>query len=263
MKKLSTLTILILIAISSFSQAPPQAFNYSSIVRGNSGQTLPNKIISFRFTILSGSPTGNIEYQETHLDTTDQWGLVNLAIGTGNVQQGNFAAINWGLNTHYLKIELDDNGGVNFQFMGTTQFLSVPYALYAKSAGDTSFTNRSSILTGGYNMANANQISYSGWSGSPTESRVQFPIPRNGTINNLFIHASGIPVAGCSVTATLMVNGFATALSVTHLSIDGTSVKGNTTTIISVNQGDLISIKFEETAGVGPAQYYKAAFEIK
>ncbi len=135
MKKTILLSVIVLSCVFSLmAQAPPQAFNYSSVIRGSNGQALPNKVVALQFTILSGSPLGNVEYQETHLDTTDQWGVVNLAIGTGTVQQGNFSSIDWGINTYYLQVELDENGGTNFQMMGTLQLLSVPYALYAEKA---------------------------------------------------------------------------------------------------------------------------------
>ena len=152
MKKLLPLLLIQYIYILSFGQAPPEAFNYSSVIRGNNGQALPNKEIALRFSILSGSTSGNIEYQETHIDTTDKWGVVNLAIGRGTTTQGTFENIDWGSNTFYLQIELDDNGGSNFQMMGTVQFLSVPYAHYAKFAGntisgDTSSTNELQTLS--------------------------------------------------------------------------------------------------------------------
>ncbi len=126
--------IILLIGVNSFSQAPPEAFNYSSVIRGSNGQAIPNSEVALRFSILSGSFSGSVEYQETHLDTTDQYGVININIGTGVVQQGDFSTIEWGSYTHYLKIELDDNGGSNFLEMGTIQLLSVPYALHAKTA---------------------------------------------------------------------------------------------------------------------------------
>ena len=129
------LTLLCFVSVTlSLAQAPPNAFNYSSVIRGNNGQALPKKAVAFRFSILSGSSSGSVVYQETQTTTTDQWGVVSLSIGLGTTTQGTFAAIDWASNTYYLKIELDDNGGVNFQLMGTVQFLSVPYALHAKTS---------------------------------------------------------------------------------------------------------------------------------
>lgn len=129
-----TMTLLTFIVLKTYSQSPPEAINYSSVIRGNSGQALPNKLVAFRFSILVGSSSGTVVYQETQSKTTDQWGAVSLAIGLGNVTKGSFATIDWAAGEHYLKIDLDDNGGSNFQTMGTVQFLSVPYALHSKTA---------------------------------------------------------------------------------------------------------------------------------
>jgi hypothetical protein len=141
MKKLF-LPLILLFVFSFFVKksmcqaAPPQAMSYSAIAKGSNGQMLANKIISLRFTIMTGSVTGTVVYQETQTDTTDQHGLFATAIGFGTPLQGTFAAINWGSDNHYLKVELDENGGVNYFYVGTTQLLSVPYALYAKNAGN-------------------------------------------------------------------------------------------------------------------------------
>lgn len=151
MKKI-LLMILMFSSLYSISQIPPEAFNYSAVLRGNNGQALPNHVVSLRFSILKGDANGPIQYQEINIDTTNQWGSISLSIGYGQVIQGNFSSINWGIDSYYLQIELDDNGGSNFQFMGTQKFLSVPYALYARSTAnqniqDTSNTNEIQTLS--------------------------------------------------------------------------------------------------------------------
>ncbi|HBS87447.1 MAG: hypothetical protein A2W91_00725 [Bacteroidetes bacterium GWF2_38_335] len=130
MKKTITSILFFLCSLFIIGQVPPQAFNYSSVIRGNDGQALPNKDVSLRLTIISGSSTGTEVYQETHFTTTSQIGVINLEIGHGTVVSGVFSEINWGADNYYLQIELDDDGGSDYQMMGTAQFLSVPYALY-------------------------------------------------------------------------------------------------------------------------------------
>ena len=148
MKKNIVSILFILISIVAFGQIPPQAFNYSSVIRGNNGQALPNKYVSLRLTILSGSATGAEAYQETHFATTSQIGVINLEIGNGAPVTGVFSEINWGANNYYLQIELDDDGGTNFEMMGTAQFLSVPYALYCGNvAGGSDTSNTNEIQT--------------------------------------------------------------------------------------------------------------------
>ncbi len=152
MKQIITL-LLLLICVVSFSQlAPPQAFNYSAVARNAQNQPIANQTVGVQLSILKTSTVGTIQYQENHFTTTDQFGLFNLTVGTGAIQQGSFANINWGNDSYYLRVGLDAQGGNNFQLMGTTQLLSVPYALYAGNVvnnndKDTSATNELQTLT--------------------------------------------------------------------------------------------------------------------
>ncbi len=124
--------------------APPQAFNYSGVARNASNNPIANQIIGVQLSILKGNAaTGAVVYKENHSTNTDALGLFNLAVGTGAVQTGVFANIDWSSDNYFLKVGLDAAGGTNFITMGTTQLLSVPYALYAKSTGSTSGGNNS------------------------------------------------------------------------------------------------------------------------
>lgn len=136
--------------------APPQAFNYSGVARNASNNPIANQTIGVQLSVLKGSAvTGTIVYKENHFTNTDALGLFNLAVGTGAVQSGTFNTIDWSNDTYYLRVGLDATGGTNFVTMGSTQLLSVPYALYAKSAGnagnttdrDTSPTNELQALS--------------------------------------------------------------------------------------------------------------------
>ncbi|MFN8285955.1 MAG: collagen-like protein [Chitinophagales bacterium] len=129
------LSIACLLFITRLSAQIPQAFNYQAVVRNASGQIVANQAVNFRTTIRQGSISGNIVYQETHLDTTNEFGLSAFAIGNGTIVAGNFSLINWALGNYYLQIELDVTGGNSFADMGAQQLFSVPYALYAKSSG--------------------------------------------------------------------------------------------------------------------------------
>ena len=137
MKKL--LTILFTFLITWAVAQVPQGVGYQGVATDANGIELVNQSISIRASVLSGSATGNIEWEETHATTTDTFGLFTLTIGQGtsttNGVQTNFADISWGTNTHFLKIEMDVTGGTNYSFMGTNQMMSVPYALYAENAG--------------------------------------------------------------------------------------------------------------------------------
>jgi uncharacterized protein (TIGR02145 family) len=127
MKKLITLLALIA-TMAIFAQAP-QGFNYQATVRSSSGQLLLSQIVLVKFNILQNSATGDIVYSETQTANTDDLGQINLVVGQGTAPTGTFSTINWGGGSYFLGIEL--NSGNGYVAMGTTQLLSVPYALYA------------------------------------------------------------------------------------------------------------------------------------
>jgi hypothetical protein len=133
MKKLIILFGL-LIMISYVMAQAPYAFNYQTILRDSDGWIIPNQIISLRISVLQGSASGTLKYKEVHNGiSTDQFGVVNIAIGNGTVQSGSLESINWAEDSYFLKIEMDPNGGTTYQVMGTTQLLSVPYTLHSKT----------------------------------------------------------------------------------------------------------------------------------
>src|SRR5271156_4948073 len=92
--------LLTLSSFISFSQVP-QSLNYQAIARNSNGTVIPNQFISVEISIRDGSPTATIVYQEIDTATTNQFGLFTVAIGTGQLQSGNFTTINWGTGNKY------------------------------------------------------------------------------------------------------------------------------------------------------------------
>ena len=101
--------------------------NYQGAATDANGDELTTQNISLRASILSGSASGNLEWEETHSTTTDQFGLFNVVIGQGtnttNGATANFDDMDWGSGNHYLKIEMDATGGTNYAMIGTTQMI--------------------------------------------------------------------------------------------------------------------------------------------
>jgi len=126
------------IGIMNVCIAQPKLFNYQGVARSSSGSPIASQPIGLKISILDSSLTGTVLYSETHHPTTNSFGLYNVAIGGGTVVSGSMASINWGVNDKYVKVEMDASGGTSYVLMGTTQLLSVPYALYAANTGATS-----------------------------------------------------------------------------------------------------------------------------
>ena len=138
MKKLFTL--LALIATTAIFAQAPQGFNYQATVRNSSGALLVNQNVYFRFNVMLNSQTSVPIFTETHYVPTDDLGQVNCTIGQGTATIGTFSTINWGTGNYFLGIEL--NTGSGYVAMGTTQLLSVPYALFAQTSGTTLTSNQ-------------------------------------------------------------------------------------------------------------------------
>ena len=136
MKKLITMVIMVLAVAVAMAQAP-EKFTYQAVVRNASNALVTNTLVGVRVSILQGGASGSAVYMETQAATTNANGLVTLSIGGGNVQQGTFGNIDWSAGPYFLKTEIDPAGGNNYSVTSTQQLLSVPYALYAKEAGNS------------------------------------------------------------------------------------------------------------------------------
>jgi uncharacterized protein (TIGR02145 family) len=140
MKKIKLIHFLFfhfLLSFSSitFSQAP-EKMSYQSVIRNSSNSLVVNQSVRLRISILQGIITGSAVYSEQHQTTTNSNGLVTISIGSGTSPTGSFSAINWANGPYFVKMEADPTGGTNYTVSGTSQLLSVPYALYAKNSGN-------------------------------------------------------------------------------------------------------------------------------
>ncbi len=129
----------------SFAQAPPEGINYQAVARDTSGKPISNSInLSVRFTIWDSISGGTTLFTEIHNSVnTNRYGLFTLVIGS--ISSASFTSIPWASGNKYLEVEVDTVGGSNYLSMGRIQMMSVPYALYAKTAGNSS-SNSWSLL---------------------------------------------------------------------------------------------------------------------
>ncbi len=119
-----TLFILLMATVTVSAQSP-QAFKYQTVIRDASGQFLADQNVTIGIDLLQSDTS---VYSETHSATTNAFGLVNLEIGRGMVTKATFGEIVWGRSTS-VAVSLDITGGSDLQPMGTSELLSVPYAL--------------------------------------------------------------------------------------------------------------------------------------
>ncbi len=127
---------------------------------------MQNQTVGVRISIIDGSANGEVHYQETFTQTTNQFGLVNLEIGNGTPVFGTLAGIDWGTNSKFIETEIDPAGGTAYVSMGTSELLSIPYALYSgqskdavwNKSGDDTYYNGGNVGIGTPDPANALHI---------------------------------------------------------------------------------------------------------
>jgi len=132
MKKNLLTAICGMLLVAFATAQAPESLNYQAVARNAAGSPLINSSVAVRISIHDGNATGTVVYSERDAATTNSFGLFSCAIGTGNVISGTFAGIDWANGTKFMQVELDPTGGSSYTDMGTTQLLSVPYALHAK-----------------------------------------------------------------------------------------------------------------------------------
>lgn len=135
MKELYILLAGLLVSAVSFAQAP-SGMSYQAIVRDSGGDLVASTTVGMQISILAGTAQGTAVYTETQSPSTNANGLVSLEIGTGSTND-NFATIDWASDSYFIKTETDPTGGSNYSITGTSQLMSVPYALYAKASGSS------------------------------------------------------------------------------------------------------------------------------
>lgn len=133
MKLTLTLVLFVTVTLNIFAQSP-EKMSYQAIIRSQDNSLVVNSNISLKIIIHQGTVSGTAVYQETHSAKTNGNGLVSLEIGTGSILSGNFSTIAWQNGPYFIETQVDVAGGVNYNIIGLTQLLSVPYALHAKTA---------------------------------------------------------------------------------------------------------------------------------
>ena len=167
--KRTLLTILsLLFCAITFAQSVPQGINYQAVARDANGDVLMNQALTIQFSVISDTTTSTVSWQETHTVTTNDYGLYTAIIGQGtSTSVGSsvaFDVIDWGASNHLLKVEVNYGGG--FVDMGTTSFMSVPYALYGEDEDADSNNELQSLSISGDTLfiSSGNSIVISGLS---------------------------------------------------------------------------------------------------
>jgi len=133
MKNIVTILTAMLLTTTVWAQSP-EKMTYQSVIRDANDQLITNQEMGMQISILQGSADGTAVYVETHSTSSNVNGLVTVEIGTGTTSD-DFSVIDWSIGPYFVKIETDPKaaGGTEYTITGTSQLLSVPYALHANT----------------------------------------------------------------------------------------------------------------------------------
>ena len=146
MKKHLILSIIFSLStlISTLGQGTKKSLNYQAVIldpkaidipgASLSGQPLSKGKVCLKFSFVNAQ--GNVDYEETQQTTTDEYGLVSLAVGTGTYNGGtnkNFESIVWDANVKSMRVAVSYDGCTSFKQVSTQALNYTPYALYAEA----------------------------------------------------------------------------------------------------------------------------------
>ncbi|HUW93945.1 MAG TPA: fibrobacter succinogenes major paralogous domain-containing protein [Bacteroidales bacterium] len=232
MKRLFTIIAAVLLTATIWAQSP-QKMSYQAVIRNSSDQLVTNHAAGMQISILQGSATGTPVYVETQTPTSNANGLVTIEIGDGTPVTGTFAGINWSAGTYFIKTETDPTGGTSYTITGTSQLLSVPYALHAKTVASYPETDPTVKAINGIVKSNGTTIS-AATAGTdyltPTGSAAlltDFPLLNQNTTGN----------AATATTAGTVTTAAQPAITLVG-TLTGLTVSGTTTVITPVNATD-------------------------
>ncbi len=163
--KRSYISFIVLVIAMSVCAQGPLSFKYQAYLRNSDGSIRGNEFLTLQLSIVQGTPNGSSVYSEVHNTSTNSHGLVSVNVGDGSTSS-NMAAVQWGAGPFFLRIT------VNGVYLGASELLSVPFALFANETGD-SFSGAYSDLTGAPNLARvATTGNYSDLTNTPHLSAV-------------------------------------------------------------------------------------------
>lgn len=139
MNKLQLNMLLVIAAIlfaTDVMAQVPQGFNFQALARDSEGELITGTNLGVRISVVQGTETGAVVYTETQTPTTNEIGIFQLVIGEGT-SEDDFGSIEWAGDNYYVKLEIDPEGGTEYEELGTTRLLSVPYALLAQDVVNT------------------------------------------------------------------------------------------------------------------------------
>jgi hypothetical protein len=140
------LLVVLCTTVHSYAQVSqaPDGIQFQALATDANGHPAAGRVIYVKNAIIAKTATGSIVYAETFKVTASSAGIFSIVIGKGTYATGvsSIANIDWSNGPFFLNLKIaieptipTASWNVNNEYvdMGTSQFWSVPYTLYAGS----------------------------------------------------------------------------------------------------------------------------------
>ena len=138
------LLVVLFTTVQSYAQVSqaPDGIQFQALATDANGHPAAGRVIYVKDAIIAKTATGTIVYSETFKVTASSAGIFTIVLGKGTYASGvsSIANIDWANGPFFLNLKIaveptvpTSSWNVNNEYvdMGTSQFWSVPYALYA------------------------------------------------------------------------------------------------------------------------------------
>jgi hypothetical protein len=140
------LLVVLFTTVQSYAQVSqaPDGIQFQALATDANGHPAAGRVIYVKDAIIAKTATGTIVYSETFKVTASSAGIFTIVLGKGTYAGGvsSIANIDWANGPFFLNLKIaveptvpTASWNVNNEYvdLGTSQFWSVPYALYAGS----------------------------------------------------------------------------------------------------------------------------------
>jgi hypothetical protein len=246
MKKLTLLTALLFLFLSTAIGQAPTKMSCQAVVRDNMGHLVTNQNVGIQISILQGSATGTCVYSETQTISTNENGLISLEIGT----EAGFDGIDWSAGPYFIKTETDPGGGSNYTIEGVSELLSVPYAMY--SANGTPGTGIENTVDNGDGTITFYYSDGTNFTTSDLTGPEGPPGPVAGSDTQVIFNNSGNAAGSNNLTWNNSSHNLNVAGMINSTNATVTSLGGGGNQFVTTNDDGLLSAEpFSGTSGSG------------
>ena len=202
-------------SFQSFAQAPDR-FNYQGIARDEKGTPLQLTQLFIKIEILPTQENSPSLFEEEHEVRTNEYGLYTLQIGGGQMIKGSLSSINWSQGNKFIAVSCKLDKSADYIKMGITQLLSVPFAIYANSAG---------ALNSGHPKDRSGSVSTDvGTTGTQNYLPKFSATPNTITNSRIFDNGSNIGIG--TITPNSKLHLFSNSSAVEHLRMENVNALG-------------------------------------